>query len=179
MNFRRYIALVPHRDVSMSVYRHSLFEGGCAGAFSLPVFLPLAKLKAPLRRETLCTLSRLVREETAEKGLSFDSPAVLVFDGIRFWGLHCAANFEESTALLRKEGAAELAEKPVLAICVLRPDDKAPAVLPQPLCFRAAFLANMTVAELPAGEQGYSFCWKLGRAAWLPKMPAVSISGNA
>jgi len=63
MNTRRWVVLVPHRDIAphLEKRRAALFAAGLAGAFSLPAVIPLAVTERPLSGDELKALARGAR----------------------------------------------------------------------------------------------------------------------
>jgi hypothetical protein len=176
----RFILLVPHRDSGriLETYRHRLFAGGLAGAFSFPVAVPLARTARPLDREELRTLAGELRSLSLQKegDGKFRAARTGVVPcepgGFSFFGpLLEPGPSGDGASLPSLAGEKILLRFPALCLCaaLLGEREGPPGGAEElDLSFRAAMVANMSIRPLSSGEAGYSFMWKIGRPAWLP-----------
>ena len=182
----RFIILVPHRDSLKPVeeYRKRLFAAGFAGAYSFPLSAPLAVVSRPFSREELKALARTIRDFTVStsgtSGTSGTNGKILTTE--RREAIQTAARcswldlplslsmdesfFPEAT----KEKLVSIFSPPTLRVALVDSGETPPAREEPPvLSFRAAYLANLIIRPLPAGDPRYSFEWRIGHPVWLPK----------
>jgi hypothetical protein len=170
----RFIILIPHRDggLALEEYRRELFASGLSGAFSFPAAAPLALVSLPFDGEELKALAAGMRELSKRNGgdgkfRSAGAGTVASPAGdFKFFGPLLEPWDPDLPSL---GGGKVLYRFPALCLCaaLLGPaDEPAPAV--PGLSFGAAMTANLTIAPLDQGEEGYSFAWKTGRPLWLP-----------
>jgi hypothetical protein len=181
----RLVVLVPHRDVAFRVraVREALFARGFWGAWSFPAVVPLAESDGALPERSLKEAARALAAARKAAGGTFrfgPGAELRLAGGARLWGLRLTPEFPEfAETFARAWGTAAL---PFTLALTLLPPDGTPSGLDEDTAgafraalpvFRAAALANMLYAPLPAGERGYSFQWKIGKPAWLPKETAL------
>jgi hypothetical protein len=191
------LVLVPHRNClsALGNYSARLFAAGFDGAHSFPRVSPLAVLSRPLEDLQLKTLASRLRDALGNAKLCGPpavSAAVPAAPGgqdtpdppgppdFRLYGPALPLPRMPIPGLLCRW------EPPVLAAALLAPgDEEIAAALERSVpgepdgsveggiagetAFRAAALANLSLAALDTGEPGYSFQWEIGRLFWLPK----------
>jgi hypothetical protein len=194
MNTRRWVVLVPHRDIAphLEKRRAALFTAGLAGAFSLPAVIPLAVTERPLSGDELKALARQARAALGGRMLEAGPWQSAGAGGITVYGPsytlpHLAFPGQLQICNCSGKSATVAAElQLVLCAAVLAGNDadKAAAATAAAgtdnagLSFRAAALANFCFKDAGFGEEGYSFRWKMGPLCWLPK-PAGKQTGRA
>jgi hypothetical protein len=174
----RFAALVPHRDAvsALEKRRQRLFAAGIAGAFAFPACIPLAVLKTPLPDARLKTLAAELRRI---QGSTKFTPGPWTAGG----------PFGTETGPFRMYGPVypipafglpDMFKTAMLAAAIIVPDDEAALQTGEDagenredLTFRAAALANISIAPAQTGEAGFSFTWKTGRLFWLPNPSAA------
>ncbi|MDR1389385.1 MAG: hypothetical protein LBJ31_05355 [Treponema sp.] len=174
------LALIPHRDLFPVFFKwkEALFNSGVDGAWSLPVFCPLARLERALDREELrCEAIRL-RSLLGGGKFSLGEPACVPLargEGSRIYGPLLCIETDAGAKTFPPAAVPGAVIPPLLAAAVLYGDEEAPAVPPPRFCFRAAALANLSLDPPRHSEPGdspealYSFTWKFGAPRWLPK----------
>jgi hypothetical protein len=154
-------------------YRRELFASGLAGAFSFPAAAPLALVSRPFSGEELKALAAGMRELSLKNGgdgkfrSAGAGTAASPAGGFRFFGPLLEP--WDPADLHSLGGGKILYRFPALCLCaaLLGPGDEPAAAAPD-LSFSAAMTANLTIAPLDQGEEGYSFAWETGRPLWLP-----------
>jgi hypothetical protein len=178
----RFIILIPHRDGGriLEEYRRELFASGIAGAFSFPAAAPLALVSRPFSGEELKALAAGMRELCLRDGgdgkFRSAGAAASSAGGFNFFG----PLLEPWDPGLPSLGGSKIIHRfPALCLCaaLLGPAGVPSAAGPD-LSFRAAMIANLSIAPLDQGEEGYSFAWKTGRPVWLPAYKKPKIRGG-
>jgi hypothetical protein len=141
---------------------------------------PLAVLSAPFTADELKQCARSLRtlnlEEKAEGriGTGDMTAAVLRTDGREEGqrGLRIAGPaLELAVPAAFPAGEDKVLRRiyPVLlGAALIREDEGIPDIRIPPFSFRAAALANMVYRPLDSPD--YSFCWRIGKPAWLPRI---------
>jgi hypothetical protein len=181
----RLLVLAPHRDCRrlLRLLSPELFRRGLYGAWSFPQAVPLAVLSAPFTEEELKACARSLRalnpagKEGGRIRAGAMAKASLRREGggeeAGFWIAGPSLNLAVPEPFpAGEEKVLRRVAPPVLGAALIREDEGVPDMPAPPLSFRAAALANMTLR--PLDDSGYSFCWRLGKPAWLPRIPKTS-----
>ncbi|MDR2193680.1 MAG: hypothetical protein LBP19_04330 [Treponema sp.] len=176
-----FLSFIPHRDCKKEVelFKRVLFSSGFWGAFSFPVASPLAILSRPLTKDELKRIAARLREctcvernDTGKAGrVTAGAWDTATLGGLYFGGQTLDVPVER---LFQREAAfpsgvvAEQCAFPLLAEAVLRGNEPPqPPADPAPFSFTAGYVANLTLR--PLCDDGYSFEWRIGEPAWMPK----------
>ncbi|MDR2793116.1 MAG: hypothetical protein LBB61_05555 [Treponema sp.] len=179
------LVFIPHRDCKKGVtlFKRSLFSSGFFGAFSFPIASPLAVLSRPLAKDELKRVAAQLRECTRADGRNAGKTGkitagtwdAVTLGGLCFGGQLLAFPVERLFQAETAFPAGVVVERcavPLLAEAVMRGDEpmgegKKPH--PARFSFTAGYAANLTLR--PLRDDGYSFEWRIGEPAWLPKIP--------
>ncbi|MDR2601338.1 MAG: hypothetical protein LBC53_02645 [Spirochaetaceae bacterium] len=169
-----------------------------AGLWSFPPLAPLRRLNAPLSAASLTKTARSLRvclkNISADGFFRFQNIQTLHFnENSLLWGLSLKAEGPSSLSLFQEtlnknlqECLADAAlstklnensfQPPLTLVFGVIPagEEPPPEVYSSfarfdAISFTAAALANMAFSPLRAGDKSFSFCWKTGKPAWLPK----------
>jgi hypothetical protein len=182
----RLLALVPHRDCRRLVRLLSpeLFRRGFYGAWSFPQVVPLAVLSAPFTEGELKACARSLRAlNPAEKEggrirLGAMAKASLRGEGEKAGFRIAGPSLDLAVPEPFPAGEEKVLRRvvpPVLGAVLIREDEGVPDMPAPPLSFRAAALVNMICR--PLDDSGYSFRWRLGKPAWLPRIKKTARGG--
>jgi len=182
-----FIILIPHRDSlkPLEEYRRRLFTAGFCGAYSFPMVAPLARVSRPFSREELKELARNIRKlppqgsegaKSADEKIKSAGTGLAAFPGnLTFFGPLLDLPLKESLfPQTSKDKILHVLSSPVLCAAIVSShmnaggETQIPEEAPA-LSFRAASLANLAIRPLAAGDSDYSFEWRIGPPAWLPK----------
>ena len=184
-----FLVLLPHRD-SLKVlenFRKTLFASGLQGAYSFPPAIPLAQLSGPLNHDELGKIAAEIRKLSlinegkisANDSSLVEFPREELFENCAFYGPHF--DLTEIDSLSCNEKVMHSFPAYVLCAGLIGPDDE--RILEQngimsapgfdPISFRAAQLANLSVRRLETGASAlcnavYSNEWRFGLCCWLP-----------
>ena len=180
----RFLGLIPHRDCNrlLEDYRRSLFAAGVEGAYSLPVFAPMAVVSRPFSKDELKIFALHLRRlslpnggKIASAGVSrIEWPPLQPMDEYNrfvsacpsFYGLDLDLPLSELKC--ENPGIVCRFQRAALVCALPGRDDSDLPPAPQ-IRFGAAMLANFSVRLLNDGAYPYSFEWKITDYAWLPK----------
>jgi hypothetical protein len=177
--------LAPHRDCRrlLRLLAPELFRLGFCGAWSFPQVVPLAVLSAPLTEGELKACARSLRALNLEDAGRIRAGAMVKAllrreeAGGPLWITGPSLNLAVPEPLSAGEEKVLRRLSPVLlGAALIREEEGVPDMPVSPLSFRAAALANM--ACRPLDGSGYSFRWRMGKPAWLPRMPKTVRGGT-
>jgi len=173
-DYLRLLALVPHRDVRISLraWSASLFSSGLCGAWSFPWVMPIAALKRPLSGMELKSRALMLRREIELSGGKFITGPLAVAALSDNFVFGPSVNIGLSDNFFDVEDALIGRISPLVIGAALCRDGSLPDVNPPCLSFRAAALANMCFRPLPSHDgavNDFSFEWKIEKLYWLPK----------
>ncbi|MDR0558497.1 MAG: hypothetical protein LBG43_11665 [Treponema sp.] len=196
-----FLALAPHRDCGkgVGIVKRSLFSLGFYGAFSFPTASPLAVLARALTKGELKRIAARLREHTFAGGkrgrITAGEWGTTTLGGILFGGQRLDVPVEQlfqAGAALPYGVVVEPCAVPLLVEAVMRgdaPGDNAlwetwkaagektqPAIQIAPFSFTAGYVANLALR--PLCNDGYSFEWRVGEPAWMPKTQRFSAEND-
>lgn len=166
-----FLALVPHRDVRLSLrnYSASLFRSGFAGAFHFPWAAPLASLSRPLNTEELKLCARAIRQAEGGGKINSEEAAAIPFcENTLLYGPRLQLALPQEA--LGAEKTLRVFSAPVIGTLLMHSGESHDDIPPPPkLSFRAAAVANMFWQTMyTTDRQTICGCkWKIGKLCWL------------